>query len=250
VETVPSIQLFRRSRLVFVCLSVSSSHNITINVNDDKNPHHSHQTSQSINQSIMSLSSWFHREPVFDGNKADNSNSILAHPYNRVRDPFTEAFSDLMTSMQRFESDLGALRGNGNKYLLANFPVYEIDESNHKYKIKVDLPGVKPEDVNIELDSENGKLVHISGGRKFEKDGIVTESRFEKAFSLRESVDADHLTAHLEHGVLVLEAPMLEEVKPKTRTIAIMSSENDKEQLLEGTPSSVDASSSVAEELR
>ena len=165
----------------------------------------------------MSLGNWLHRHPFLEAAHDSDNAFALA---NRIRDPFSEAFSDLVNSMARLDNEFGALRGFDKTKFLASFPAYEVDESGSTYKIKVDVPGVKADDLKVELE-EDGKVVHISGGRKFEKDGAVTESRFEKRFTLRDSVDAHALTARLEHGVLVLEAPMLKEVKPKTRLIAV-----------------------------
>ncbi|GKY90851.1 hypothetical protein MPSEU_000057900 [Mayamaea pseudoterrestris] len=168
---------------------------------------------------IMSLKNWLHRHPIFD----TGADAESPYPYalsSSIRDPFSDAFSDLVSSMARLDSEFGALRGFDSRKFLANFPAYEVDVTGDKYKLKIDMPGVKADDLSVELE-DDGKVVHISGHRKFEKEGVVTESRFEKHFTLRDTVDPSGLTARLEHGVLTLEAPMSKEIQPKKRPIAI-----------------------------
>jgi HSP20 family protein len=167
----------------------------------------------------MLLSSWLQRGRFLD-RSPDFDMRALSHP---IRDPFSDAFSDLITTMRNFDRDFGALRGynNDNNQFVANFPRYEIDTADNKYKIMVDVPGVKAEDIQVEVE-EDGKILHISGGRKLEKDGVVSESRFEKRFTINASVDSEQLTARLQHGVLLLEAPLLENAdKPQTRLIPV-----------------------------
>lgn len=104
--------------------------------------------------------------------------------------------------------------------LLRSSPGYEINESDGKYQIAVDVPGVKASDMTVKLE-EDGKVLHISGGRKVEKDGMITETKFEKRFTIGDNVDKEKLTANLADGVLTLTAPKIEVQKPEPMTIAI-----------------------------
>ena len=79
-------------------------------------------------------------------------------------------FDELTTDMERmFDSMLGRtvgtmLRsGNNDKYV----PTLDIAESPEAFEITVDLPGVKPEDVKVEM--QDGMLT-ISGKRETVRD--------------------------------------------------------------------------------
>src|SRR5438094_5885051 len=95
---------------------------------------------------------------------------------------------------------------------------YETDQS---VVLKAELPGIKPEDVEIRV--EDGTL-YLKGERKFEKE-VKEESyhRMERAygsflrtFPIPGSVDAEKATAEYKNGVLILTLPKKEEAKPKT----------------------------------
>ena len=58
-------------------------------------------------------------------------------------------------------------------------PNYEISQEEGTYKVSVDLPGVKASDMAIELEND-GRVLHISGGRKVTKENSVTETKFDK----------------------------------------------------------------------
>lgn len=93
--------------------------------------------------------------------------------------------------------------------LLRSSPGYEINETDNQYQIAVDVPGVKASDMKVSLEHE-GRVLHISGGRKIEKDGAVTETKFDKRFTIGDNVDTEKITANLADGVLVLKAPKIE----------------------------------------
>jgi HSP20 family protein len=98
-------------------------------------------------------------------------------------------------------------------------PAMDLVETEDHLVLRADLPGVDPEDVNIEL--KDGVLT-VSGERKAEHEE-QTDSfyRVERAFgtfsrsmSLPERVDADRITATFENGVLEVRIPKPEERKP------------------------------------
>ena len=53
----------------------------------------------------------------------------------------------------------------------------------------------------------DGRLSHLSGGCKVEKDDSGTETRVDKRFTFDESVDTSKITANLADGMLVGSAP-------------------------------------------
>jgi HSP20 family protein len=107
--------------------------------------------------------------------------------------------------------------------LLADTPTqrgFDIREENGKYHISVDVPGVKASDLKVEVEHDSN-ILHISGGRKTTKGGTVSETRFDKRFTIGDNVDIEKLSANLEDGVLHLVAPKVEQQRPKTRTIQV-----------------------------
>jgi HSP20 family protein len=105
-------------------------------------------------------------------------------------------------------------------------PEFEVLERKDAYVFKADLPGVKQEDLDIQL-TEN--RLTVAGKREAEerKEGERwyayerTYGTFTRSFSLPEGVDAEHVRAELKDGVLTLVVPKRPEVQPKKIQIGI-----------------------------
>ncbi len=108
-------------------------------------------------------------------------------------------------------------------------PPVDVFETDQNVVIKAELPGVKPEDVEVRV--EDGSL-YLKGERKFEKEVKEenyhhierTYGNFVRSFPLPNSVNADEAKAEYKDGVLTLTMPKREEAKPKT--IKILASKN------------------------
>jgi HSP20 family protein len=141
---------------------------------------------------------------------------FFSHPSLMSRDPFAPFFS-------RRESPFihSPLHHHPGMALLRSLsPGYEIKESDGTYEIIVDVPdGVKASDVAVELEND-GTVLHLSGELRQEENGmLVSETRFEKRFTIGTNVDTDNITANLSDGVLVLTAPKLETEQKRKITI-------------------------------
>lgn len=86
----------------------------------------------------------------------------------------------------------------------------DIDETEKHYLVSFDLPGVKKEDIHIEVKDnhlivtgERRKEINDAKAQKFER----SYGKFQRAFSLPEKVDAKGVEAHFEDGVLQLAVP-------------------------------------------
>jgi len=109
-------------------------------------------------------------------------------------------------------------------------PSCDINEAKDHYLVSFDMPGVKKEDIKIEV---QGTQLLISGERQREikeEDGETTlrhervYGKFERTFVLPNSIDADKIEAHYENGVLNVALPKAESAKG--RTIQIQSGQN------------------------
>lgn len=94
-------------------------------------------------------------------------------------------------------------------------PSVDVEESDEMYLISADLPGLKKEEVKIEMAGSN---LNISGERTKEvrSEGYCERAhgRFFRSFALPENVDAKKVEASFEDGVLRIVLPKTE-VKPK-----------------------------------
>jgi HSP20 family protein len=104
-------------------------------------------------------------------------------------------------------------------------PAVDIKEEVDKFVIHADIPGVKPE--NIEVSMEAGVLT-VKGEKeseaKTEKEGYKRVERtygsFYRRFSLPDTADGDAINAKCKHGVLEITIPKREAVKPKRISVA------------------------------
>ena len=99
-------------------------------------------------------------------------------------------------------------------------PSFDVTENKDAYLFKVDLPGVKKEDIEI---TTTGNRVQISGKRESEHekktDTIYTYERqygsFTRSFTLPEGANVEHAKSDLKDGVLTLVIPKLAEAQAK-----------------------------------
>jgi HSP20 family protein len=109
---------------------------------------------------------------------------------------------------------LGINRGEEGK--TAWTPTVEVNERDGKYVVHAELPGVKPDDVKLEITDD---AVVLQGERQCEREenkgGVhVTERRygnFYRAIPLPEGAKIDEARAKFENGVLEVEVPVAEQ---------------------------------------
>ncbi|KAH7550036.1 hypothetical protein ACOSP7_024854 [Xanthoceras sorbifolium] len=100
-------------------------------------------------------------------------------------------------------------------------------ETPEAHVFKADLPGLKKEEVKVEVDE--GRILQISGERsreledKNDKWHRVERSsgKFLRRFRLPENVKMDQVKASMENGVLTVTVPKQEEKKPEVKAIDI-----------------------------
>lgn len=99
-------------------------------------------------------------------------------------------------------------------------PLMDVVETKDGIALKVEVPGIKQEDINISLEDNT---LTVKGERKHES--AVNEegyTRFERSYGsfqrsvlLPPTVDADRVKATYKDGVLEIQLPKREEARPK-----------------------------------
>jgi HSP20 family protein len=112
---------------------------------------------------------------------------------------------------------------------LENFdwtPRVNVEEMEEEFEITAELPGMKKEEINIEV---HDNVLTIKGERKYEKENkdgnyhICERSygTFQRAFTLPENVQTEGIDAEYVDGVLRLTVPKVEPEKPKEVKIEV-----------------------------
>jgi HSP20 family protein len=106
------------------------------------------------------------------------------------------------------------------------YPAVDVMESRDAYLIRAELPGMKREEIKVEV--KDGTLT-LSGERKAEQLAEGVEYRhvervnaaFWRSFSLPEGVKHDAIEAVYKDGVLEVRLPKAEEKKPRQIEISV-----------------------------
>ncbi|KDP46365.1 hypothetical protein JCGZ_10205 [Jatropha curcas] len=112
-----------------------------------------------------------------------------------------------------------------NKCPVLNTPT-DWKETQEAHVFLFDLPGLKKEQVNVEIDE--GNVLQISGERP-DEDGENDKwhriercrGKFLRRFKLPENVKSDQVKASMENGVLVVTVPKQEIKKSQKKEIVI-----------------------------
>jgi HSP20 family protein len=127
---------------------------------------------------------------------------------------------DLPTSLRLFEDTVNRMFSDT---LAARpwTPAVDIMENENELVLTADLPGVKMDDIDIRL--EDGTLT-LTGSREMEKREDKagyhrlerSYGKFQRAFVLPDTLDADRVQANFNDGVLTVTLPKKETAKPRT----------------------------------
>jgi HSP20 family protein len=120
-----------------------------------------------------------------------------------------------------FDGNFDRSRGQQSKY-----PAVDVLESKDAYLVRAELPGMKKEDIKVEV--QDGTLT-ISGESKSETPAEGVEYRhvervatkFWRSFSLPEIAKQDSIEAAYKDGILEIRVPKAEEAKPRQIEISV-----------------------------
>lgn len=126
-------------------------------------------------------------------------------------------YSPLNRILDQFASE-GTLSRSASKFFT---PEIDIVETEKTFIIHLSVPGIKKEDIKIELENE---LLKISGERKnFDTDVSLkfhklqtSFGRFQESFKLPETVDKESIAAKQEDGILSITIQKIEKKQNKS----------------------------------
>ncbi len=106
-------------------------------------------------------------------------------------------------------------------------PAVDFEDRGDHYRVSADLPGIKPEDVEISLD---GDVLHIKGERRAETHAGEGDEKlyrrteraygaFQRSFQLPADIDPDAIEAHGKDGVLHIRMGKHAETQPRRITV-------------------------------
>ena len=139
-----------------------------------------------------------------------------------------------MNSLTRYSPTFGSLRREIDRLfddMLRNgddeaarsalwAPRTDISETEDRYVLRMDMPGLSKKDLNIELKDDT---LTVSGERKTEHKENEESfhrversyGRFFRSFTLPQASDTEKVKARMKEGVLTVEVPKREESKPR-----------------------------------
>ncbi len=128
-------------------------------------------------------------------------------------DPFDGFQKEMDDLMKRFQADW-----NGDGLAPAFSPSVDISETDDALQIRMDVPGLKAEEINIEV---SGNTIRVSGEHKEEKEEkgktfhrIERRSgTFARALALPVPVKENQVNAECANGVLTINLPKVEAAK-------------------------------------
>ena len=145
--------------------------------------------------------------------------------YTITRSPMRDSAHEFATLGSRINRMLNDVFANSDwqyrdSTVSSWVPPVDVLEQENGIRILAELPGLKPEDVKISLE---GNVLTIHGTKQQTAEEQTervhryerTYGAFERTFTLPATVDAAHIKADYENGVLTITLPKVEQAKPR-----------------------------------
>ena len=137
-------------------------------------------------------------------------------------DPFRE-----LTALQSEVNRLFSKVGGGDVAERQSWtPQIDVIETEDAIKLKAELAGMDPKDINIEVQDN---VLTVSGERRFEEE--VKEDKyyrierrygsFSRSIALPQTVDENRIEAKYDNGLLEVSVPKAEVAKPKKISVSV-----------------------------
>lgn len=132
---------------------------------------------------------------VYEVNELGKEVSMLHNNLIKYRSPFAREFDSVFDDFFHAPEKRSAVFA----------PAYDLNETESHYLVSLDLPGLKKEDIKVEINEDK---LEVSGERKNEYEGKGYRGRsygsFYQSFRLPKGVDANDIDAQYRDGVLEL----------------------------------------------
>lgn len=110
--------------------------------------------------------------------------------------------------------------------LTSTFPATNIEETDNAYLLTMAVPGLKKEDVNVEMDKN---LLIISAEKEFSNEEVDRDYKrkeysfksFKRSFYLPENVNSSEIEANCKEGELTVEIPKADVELSKPKSIKV-----------------------------
>jgi HSP20 family protein len=133
---------------------------------------------------------------------------------NNTRDPFAsldKLFEDAFYGWNRLPQFSGSFDQDWSSTLPVN-----IHEDRDNYYVTAELPGVRKQDVQIELENA---VLSITAERKTKQGDQESIWKVSRSVTVGEHIDAGKVKAALKDGILTVTLPRAEARKPKAITV-------------------------------
>ncbi len=131
-----------------------------------------------------------------------------------------DPFRDITTLRDEMNRLFSRTVGDGVSSGSAWTPAVDIFDTDQAIVLRAELPGLAPEDIDIEIDDN---VLSLKGERRFQEE--VEEGRyyrlerayghFQRNVTLPQGVKAEEISASFDNGVLSVRVPKAEEIRPR-----------------------------------
>lgn len=169
-------------------------------------------------------------------------------PYDEYESPFdgmmnlreamqqmmSEALWDPFSTMITPTSGFDIFEDEDDEWFDEEFPKVDVKEKADKLVVSAEIPGVKPDDIDITIDEDLMIISGITGYEDDEEDmeGEITYTMFERfygtferAIALPAEIETEKVAAEIENGVLTVVLPKLVPDTPKKKIAIKVKSE-------------------------
>lgn len=137
-----------------------------------------------------------------------------------VWDPFNQAMS-LRDAMDRLLQDSIVRPLWGRRGMDVEALALDVRETENEYSVEASLPGVRPEDIEIQVTGDTLTIRAQTRQEREQKQGenmLMRERRvgsYYRTLTLPTPIDAEHVQAQFENGILRLTLPKAQQARPR-----------------------------------
>ena len=153
---------------------------------------------------------------------------IMKFLIKKTPDNFIKSVNDEITSIlsRNFDSMFPEFVRDEEECMNKFAMPVELHEHDADYCVNAELPGVKKEDLDIDIDKNYITINAKKEEEKEESDKHYKKSEFHygefsRTVYFPNEIDTDKTTAKLEHGILKIKAPKMQAEKDKTKKLTV-----------------------------